>query len=212
MKRFLHKERLEVGVDEVARGCLAGPVFSAAVIWPKEIDDDYIRFESQIKDSKKLSRKKRHELRGFIEEVCLDFYVHSEDNRTIDKINILNATQKAMHCAIDGLNIVPEHILVDGHIFNPYYFKNNRNELNLIENTCVKGGDNKYIPIACASILAKEYHDDYIRKLCESQPDLEKYDWCNNMCYGTQKHIDAIHKFGLTQYHRRSFGICKNFI
>ena len=213
MKRFFHKELLEVGVDEVARGCLAGPVFSAAVIWPKEIDDDYIRFESQIRDSKKLSRKKRHELRGFIEEVCLDFYVNSEDNRVIDKINILNATQKAMHGAIDGLNIVPEHILVDGHIFTPYYYKNSQNKLNnLIENTCIKGGDNKYIPIACASILAKEYHDDYIKTLCERHTEFEKYDWNNNMCYGTQKHIEAIKKYGLTEYHRRSFGICKNFI
>ena len=207
MQRFLNEELLEVGVDEVARGCLAGPVFSAAVIWPKEIDDDYLRFEAQIKDSKKLSRKKRNELREFIEEVCINFSVNYEDNHKIDKINILNATQCAMHGALKNLNIVPEHILVDGHIFHPYYYNG-----DLIEHTCIKGGDNKFIPIACASILAKEYHDDYIKNLCEINTNLKKYDWENNMCYGTQKHLEAIKKFGLSDYHRKSFGICKEFI
>ena len=207
MQRFLDEELLEVGVDEVARGCLAGPVFSAAVIWPKEVDDDYLKLESQIRDSKKLSRKKRNELRCFIEEICLDFSVSSEDNYKIDSVNILNATQSAMHCAIKQLNIVPDHILVDGHIFNPYYHKN-----DLIEHTCIKGGDNKFIPIACASILAKEYHDDFIKNLCATNEELKIYDWENNMCYGTQKHLDAIRKYGISQYHRKSFGICKQFI
>ena len=202
INKYYDINKLEVGVDEVARGCLAGPVFSAAVIWPKEVEDEY--FENQIKDSKKLSRQKRHILRQFIEENAIDFSVSYVTNTVIDKVNILNATHKAMHNALDNLNVVPELILVDGNSFKPYY-----NNDELIENICVVEGDSKYLSIACASILAKEYHDDYIKKLCNDDPKLNVYDWTNNMCYGTKKHIDAIKKHGLSHYHRKTFGICK---
>ena len=218
MENYYTKDLLEVGVDEVARGCLAGPVFSAAVIWPKELDEHLKVYEKQIKDSKKLSRSKRNELRHFIEEHAIDYSVAYMDETIIDYKNILNATYMAMHEAISNLNTIPELILVDGNSFKPYYDNKNKNSNknntmdNLIEHVCIKGGDNKYIPIACASILAKEYHDDYIKNLCAKEPDLNRYDWESNMCYGTKKHIDAIKQYGLTKYHRKTFGICRDYI
>tara|TARA_B100001093_G_C26446558_1_gene850468 strand:+ start:58 stop:672 length:615 start_codon:yes stop_codon:yes gene_type:complete len=200
-----YSDKLEVGIDEVARGCLAGPVFVAAVIWPKDLNCE---IQNEIKDSKKLSRKKRKYLREYIEENAIGFSVAYKDNNYIDKFNILNSTHKAMHEALNELNITPELILVDGNSFKPYY-KNNE----LIENVCIIEGDNKYLPIACASILAKEYHDEYIKNLVSKDRDfLTKYDWENNMCYGTKKHIDAITNYGLTKYHRKTFGICNKFI
>ena len=207
MKVFFDENKLEAGVDEVARGCLAGPVFSAAVIWPKELDIPYEDIPN-IKDSKKLSRKRRAYLRDFIEENALDFSVAYVESKTIDKINILNASHLAMHRAIKGLNITPELLLVDGNSFKPYYDDGG----DVIDHQCVIEGDNKYISIACASILAKEYHDDYIKDLCKKEPQLNVYDWSNNMCYGTQIHINAIKQNGISKYHRKTFGICKNYI
>ncbi len=206
MKKFYHKDRIEVGIDEVARGCLAGPVFSAAVIWPHEIDEEYRHMEDMIKDSKKLSRKRRAVLREFIENFSLDYSVAYVDAEEIDKVNILNATHNAMHKAISNLNIVPDHLLIDGNSFKPYYHND-----ELIDNTCVIEGDKTYISIAAASILAKEYHDDYIKELCKNDEKLNRYDWCNNMCYGTKKHLDAIKEYGITKYHRKTFGINKNY-
>ena len=198
-----YSDKLEVGIDEVARGCLAGPVFTAAVIWPKDLDCE---IQKQIKDSKKLSRKKRNILREYIEYNAIDFAVSYKDNTIIDNYNILNATHMSMHDTLDKLNVIPELILVDGNSFKPYYHNN-----DIIDHTCIIEGDNKYLPIACASILAKEYHDDYIKKLVECDEALKKYDWVNNMCYGTKKHIDAIKEYGITKYHRKTFGICNKF-
>ena len=198
-----YSDKLEVGIDEVARGCLAGPVFTAAVIWPKDLDCE---IQKQIKDSKKLSRKKRHMLREYIEYNAIDFAVSYKDNTIIDNYNILNATHMSMHDTLDKLNVVPELILVDGNSFKPYYHNN-----DIIDHTCIIEGDNKYLPIACASILAKEYHDDYIKDLVNGDERLKKYDWENNMCYGTKKHIDAIKEYGITKYHRKTFGICNKF-
>ena len=112
-----------------------------------------------------------------------------------------------MHKAISGLNMVPDHILVDGNSFKPYYYNG-----DIIENTCVIEGDKNYISIAAASILAKEYHDEYIKNLCLNNESLIKYDWLNNMCYGTKKHIDAIKEHGITPYHRKTFGINKQYL
>lgn len=205
MNSYCFEELLEVGVDEVARGCLAGPVYTAAVVWPKELDPEV---ENLItRDSKKYSRRRRLMLKDYIEENAIDFSVSSEDNKSIEKLNILNATIKSMHNSIKNLNMEVEHILVDGPNFKNYY--NNKNEL--VPNTCIINGDAKFVPIACASILAKVYHDEYIQKLCEDEPDLNKYDWTNNMCYGTEAHINAIKKYGLSKYHRRTFGICKEY-
>ena len=195
---------LEAGIDEVARGCLAGPVFAAAVIWPKELD---IEDPPVLKDSKKLSKKQRIYLRDFIEENAIDFSVSYSSSEVIDQINILNATQKTMHDAISKLNVEPESLIVDGNIFNPYY----NQQKDLIPHKCFVKGDSKYASISCASILAKVYHDEYIENLLEENPDLKKYGWETNMCYGTAEHLDAIKKYGITKYHRRTFGICKNY-
>ena len=204
MKNYYTIDKLEVGIDEVGRGCLFGPVVVASVIWPKDLIDDIL--DSQITDSKKLSRKKRNELRYFIEENAIDFSIQFIDEKKIDKINILNATHLAMHKSLDNLNTIPELILVDGNKFNPYYHNN-----ELIENICVIKGDLNYKSIACASILAKEYHDEYINKICNENTNYNNYDLLNNMGYGTKKHIEGINTYGLSDKHRKTFGICKQF-
>ena len=207
LKYYYNSEKLEVGIDEAGRGCLAGPVFTAAVILPKEFEDEDKELISQIKDSKKVPRKKRAILKKFIENIAIDYSVTFKDNNYIDKNNILKSTQDSMHESVRTLNIIPELILVDGNYFKPYY-----NDEELIENICIIGGDNKYLPIACASILAKESHDEYILNLINNDQKLENYGWQSNMCYGTQKHIDGIKNNGLSKYHRKSFGICKDYI
>ena len=206
MNQFYEEGKVEVGIDEVARGCSAGRVYTAAVIWPPDLSEEEIH--PLLRDSKKLSRKQRNVVKDYIEENAIDFAVSYEDPEIIDKINILNATYSAMHKAIGNLNVEPEFILADGHMFKPYY----NEEKDLIPHKCFVGGDNKYASIAAASILAKVYHDNYIDELCDKDLDLEKYGWRNNMCYGTAEHIDAIKKYGITKHHRRSFGICKEYI
>ena len=206
MQKFYSEDKIEVGIDEAGRGCLAGPVFTGAVILPKDFEDEDEDLIYQIRDSKKVSRKKRHILRNFIESIALDYSVCYKDNNFIDKNNILKSTMLCMHDSISKLNIVPELILVDGNTFRPYYHNG-----ELIENICVIGGDDKYLPIACASILAKEYHDDYIKNLIESDEKYTHYGWDTNMCYGTEKHLNGIKEYGLTEYHRKSFGICSKY-
>ena len=205
MDLFYTEDRLEAGIDEVARGCLAGPVYSAVVIWPKSLDLSEIHYE--LRDSKKLSKKRREFLKDYIEETAIDFSVSCVDNRVIDKVNILNATYKAMHEAIDNLNVEPDLLLVDGDKFKPYYNRNNE----LIEHKCIVKGDSKLYSIAAASILAKVYHDNYIEELLETEPELKKYGWDSNMCYGTESHLNAIKAYGLSKYHRKTFGICKDY-
>lgn len=197
---------IKAGIDEVARGCLAGPVYAAAVIWPYELDDE----ESKIilRDSKKLSKKKRNFLKDYIEENAIDFSVASETNEVIDDINILKATHSAMHKAIKNLNVTPDELLVDGNLFTPYFEENGE----AIPHECFIKGDDKFQCISAASILAKVYHDEYIEDLLEKDESLEKYGWRTNMCYGTKKHIDAIKENGLTKYHRKTFGICKEYL
>ena len=202
MFEYYEPNRLEAGIDEVARGCLAGRVYSAAVIWPNDLDED--EYHPVIKDSKKLSKKKREELRDYIENTAKDFSIGYEEANIVDDINIRNATFSSMHKALNGLNVLPDYLLVDGNSFKPY-----SNNGELIQHKCFIGGDAKYISIACASILAKVYHDNYIEKLCENEPDLKKYGWLNNMCYGTEEHIDAIKTYGISKYHRKTFGVCK---
>jgi len=192
---------LQVGVDEAGRGSLAGPVFAGAVIFDHSYQHENLEL---IKDSKKLTRKKRDELRIFIEKNALIYAVEYCDNSIIDENNILNATYTAMHKSLKKIyNIIKfNRILVDGNRFKPFISPN-----GTILHECVIKGDNVYLNIAAASILAKTYHDDYIDHLCNENPDLEKYGWRNNMCYGTKQHINAIKKFGLTQYHRKTFKI-----
>jgi ribonuclease HII len=206
MSLYNNKNLLEAGVDEVARGCLAGPVYAAAVIWPN--DEDMLDPSIKLKDSKKLSKEKRSFLKDYIEEYAIDFAVASVDNNEIDEINILQASQLAMRKAIAKLDVQPESLLIDGNYFKPYV--DGKGEL--IPHECFVKGDDKFQSISAASILAKVYHDEYIENLVKSEPSLEKYDWQSNMCYGTKKHIEAIKEFGITKYHRKTFGICKEYL
>jgi ribonuclease HII len=196
LKFFKDASILEVGIDEAGRGPLLGRVYAAAVIWNQEISDSDI---PDIKDSKKLSEKKRNELRKWIEQ-NLDYGVGFAEPEEIDEINILEATYLAMHRAIDNLNKKPDYILVDGNRFKKY--KN-------IDYQCITKGDDKYYSIAAASILAKVYHDEYIYELCKNNSYLDnRYKLKNNKGYGTKAHIEGIQNYGITQFHRKTFKKC----
>lgn len=184
---FYQKKLIEAGCDEAGRGCLAGPVFAAAVILPRNFKND------TLNDSKKLNRKQRDELRTLIEQQALAFAVASVDSATIDEINILNASFLAMHNALDQLNQKFELILVDGNRFKPYK--------NIAHHTIIQG-DGKYMSIAAASILAKTYRDEYMEQQHLLYP---QYDWLSNKGYGVQKHREAMRQHGQSPLHRKSF-------
>jgi ribonuclease HII len=197
---------LEAGVDEAGRGCLAGRVYVGCVILPDEDkfpDDKY----KLIRDSKTLSAKQRDEMRKYIETYAISYNVSYAEVAEIDSINILKATMNTMHRAISGLSVEPEYIAVDGDRFKMYRKDNGE----VIPHMLVTGGDNKYRNIAAASILAKTYHDEYVKSLLELDPDLKKYGWDKNMCYGTAVHIKAIKEHGISSHHRKTFGICKTY-
>lgn len=185
----LYPELIEAGCDEAGRGCLAGPVFAAAVILPKDFENELLT------DSKQLTEKQRYALRPIIEEKALAWAVGIVDNNEIDKINILNASFLAMHRAVDQLTVCPQHLLIDGNRFKPY---------EGIKHTCVVKGDGKYLPIAAASILAKTYRDDFMDKIGEEHP---QYLWKQNKGYPTKAHRQAIEQHGATSYHRMSFNL-----
>lgn len=191
LKPFLKPDILEAGVDEVGRGCLAGPVVASAVILPNNFDFDI------VKDSKQLSEKKRIEAVKIIKENALYWAIFSVNAKRIDEINILQATYEAMHGALNKMevnsSIKVEHILVDGDKFNGY---------KGIPHTCVVKGDATYYSIAAASILAKVTRDEYMKHLSSNTP---VYDWANNKGYGSKKHRSAIVEHGTTEYHRMSF-------
>jgi ribonuclease HII len=215
----------QVGIDEVGRGCFAGPVVAAGVVWDTRwLNDSDNEMLKQIKDSKKVSHKKRKILSDFIKKHSLFYAISFVDEKIIDEINILKATHMAMHNVIDDINskIYLDRLLVDGSNFKVYVSKCNAlvNKKGLIKETrftvphvCVPNGDNTYINIAAASIIAKVARDEYMEKLCEDDPILqEKYDWKNNKGYGTKKHIQGIEQLGITPHHRKTFGMCKTFI
>ncbi len=179
----------EAGCDEAGRGCLAGSVYAAAVILPTGYRNDLLN------DSKQLSAKRRYALREEIEREALAWATGVVTPDEIDKINILNASILAMHRALDALKLRPEFIIVDGNRFKPYN--------GLPHQTIVKG-DGKYLSIAAASILAKTYRDDYMKKLHEEHPC---YGWNHNAGYPTREHREGIRRHGLTPYHRRSFNL-----
>jgi len=186
---FLHDKTIEAGCDEAGRGCLAGPVFAAAVILPTNFSNE------MLNDSKKLSEKKRYLLRETIEKEAIAWAVGIVDHEEIDQINILNASFLAMHRAVDQLKTKPEHLLIDGNRFNPY---------KDIKHTCVIKGDGKYASIAAASILAKTYRDDFMMKIHNQFPN---YNWNSNKGYPTKKHRIAIREHGISPFHRKSFGL-----
>jgi ribonuclease HII len=211
------KEIIEIGLDEVGRGPMFGRVYCAAVILPK---DSTFKHE-QMKDSKKFTSKKKIDAASdYIKENCLHYSIAFEDEKSIDKNNIKNATYIAMHKAIKNLmveaniNITSENtiILVDGNDFKPYTYLDQREEIiKELPVKCIVGGDNKYTPIAAASILAKVERDKYIYDLCEEYPKLDEYyELSKNKGYGTAKHMSGIKQYGITEWHRRSFGLCKD--
>jgi ribonuclease HII len=199
---------LEVGIDEAGRGCLFGRLYVAGVILPNNILELCEEEDIIIKDSKKMNRKNKERARKFIEKNAIDYNIIYKDNNYIDEKNILRATMHSMHDVVRGLNIQPEKILVDGDHFNLY----TNSEGEIINHECIIEGDNKYMSIAAASILAKTYKDEYIENIVKEYPDLAKYDLLANSGYGTKSHIEAIKINGISEFHRKTFGICKQFI
>jgi ribonuclease HII len=187
LKPFYQEEFIEAGCDEAGRGCYAGPVFAAAVILPKEFTHPF------LDDSKKLTVEQRNELRPLIEKEAISFAVASVDNDEIDIINILKASFKAMHLAVDRLQQKPQLLLIDGNRFTAY---------QKTPHHCIVQGDGEYASIAAASVLAKTYRDEYMKRLHEEFP---VYHWKNNKGYGTEVHRNAIAEHGLCKYHRKSF-------
>lgn len=217
LKPYFDKSLLEAGCDEAGRGCLAGPVFAAAVILPRAVPlqlspkgkglDVKILPEGKdlgwtslgkVDDSKKLSDETRRELRPLIEKTALAFAVESVSVEEIDELNILNASFLAMHRAIEKLEFEPELLLIDGNRFTKY----NSSSGKKIAHQCIIEGDGKFLSIACASILAKTYRDDYMNELHTQFPN---YTWNQNKGYATRAHRFAIEQYGATEHHRKNF-------
>lgn len=184
---YLEAHRIEAGCDEAGRGCLAGPVFAAAVILPETFQNELLN------DSKQLTEKRRYALRPIIEQEALAWAVGIVMPEEIDRINILKASFLAMHRAVDQLKVRPQHLLIDGNRFTPYPD---------VPHTTIVKGDGTYMSIAAASILAKTYRDDYMNQLDEQFP---VYHWKENKGYPTKAHREAIRQFGITLHHRKSF-------
>ncbi|MBO7578321.1 MAG: ribonuclease HII [Prevotella sp.] len=201
LKSHFHEGKIEAGCDEAGRGCLAGSVYAAAVIFPADYQNE------ALNDSKQLTDKRRHELREVIQRDALAWAVGIVTPEEIDKINILNASILAMHRALDQLKVRPEAIIVDGNRFKPYFTPAPPHHRTPIPHTTIVKGDAKYLSIAAASILAKTYRDDYMDKLAEEYP---QYDWQRNKGYPTKKHREAIKLHGITPYHRKSFNLLGN--
>ena len=184
---YFDKALREAGCDEAGRGCLAGPVFAAAVILPPHFHHPLLN------DSKQLSEKQRYALRPIIEKEALAFAVASLCNKKIDRYNILQASIKSMHAAVKKLPVPPQQLLIDGNYFRPY---------KKIPHRCIVQGDSLYASIAAASILAKTARDDYMMQLHDEHP---QYNWAQNRGYGTREHQQALNRYGPSRYHRLSF-------
>ena len=190
LKKFFQKGLIEAGCDEAGRGCLAGPVFAASVILPPGFRHPLLN------DSKQVTEEDRNKLRPIIERKAIAWAVAMVDHQEIDRINILKASFKAMHLAIDQLPTRPDLLLIDGHMFAPYFG---------IVHKCVIQGDAIYASIAAASILAKTHRDEYMLRLNDEYP---QYGWHENKGYGTAFHRKQLNEHGLSPYHRKTFGIC----
>jgi ribonuclease HII len=187
LQAYFHNQLIEAGCDEAGRGCLAGPVFAAAVILPKDFSHPLLN------DSKQVIEKDRYELRTVIQEKAIAYSVTSLCNKKIDKYNILQASVKGMQQAVKNLSVQPEFLLIDGNYFKRY---------KKLPHKCIIQGDAIYASIAAASILAKTYRDDYMKELHKKYP---RYNWINNKGYGTKEHQEALNKWGPCRYHRTSF-------
>ena len=187
LKPYFQKNTIEAGCDEAGRGCLAGPVYAAAVILPPDYKNE------MLNDSKQLSEKKRDELRAEIERDAISFCVASMDNNEIDQINILKASILSMHKAVSGLKVTPQLLLIDGNKFIPY---------GNIQHKCIVKGDATYMSIAAASILAKTYRDEFMYSIAKEFPE---YHWEQNKGYPTKAHRKAIEEHGVSKYHRLTY-------
>ena len=216
LTKFYNEESqtLEIGIDEAGRGPLFGRVYTAAVILPK---DDLFEYDT-MKDSKKFSNSKKIlEAAEHIKKHALAWSVTYNDETVVDKINIRQSVLSSMHNSIKNVidmecnNENEYFLLVDGNDFKPYMRFNN-DEFLQVKHICIEGGDNKYCAIAAASILAKTERDKYIEELCEEYPELkDKYSIHKNKGYGTKLHLDGIKEFGISKWHRKSYGICKDY-
>jgi ribonuclease HII len=203
-------ELLEIGIDEAGRGPLFGRVYTGAVVLPKDVDFEF----DKMKDSKKFnSVKKINEVAEYIKEKALAWSVTYNDEKVVDNINIRQSVLSSMHNSIKNVMTTDNEylLLVDGNDFRPYMmFKDD--EYLPVKHICIEGGDNKYCAIAAASILAKTERDKYIYELCEENPELkERYGIDRNKGYGTKTHLDGIKNFGITKWHRKTYGICKHY-
>ena len=203
LKKFHTENFKEVGIDEAGRGCLFGPVCVAGVIWINQEPEQVIK----IKDSKKCTKKRREKCYEYILNHSKAYSIQMIDNNEIDKKNILECSIDGMHACLDEISekYSFNKILVDGDRFRTYYCKEKD---DFIKHECIIKGDNTYKSIASASILAKTYRDNYILKLVEKFPGLKRYDIHNNKGYGTKKHMEAIKKYGITKWHRKTFSPC----
>ena len=202
LKRFYAEDSLEAGVDEAGRGPLFGRVYvGTAILPPTDFD------HSLMRDSKKLSARKRLQAYDYIKENAIDWSVAYFDEIQIDKMNIFNATFGAMHKALDNLQVRPEMILVDGSYFIPYTFEN-----EVVSHVCIEKGDDTYSSIAAASIIAKVERDKYIEDLCDTHENLDTfYRLAKNKGYGTAQHMEGIKQHGISKWHRKTFGICREY-
>jgi ribonuclease HII len=205
LEKYCIPNIVEAGCDEAGRGPLAGSVFAAAVVWSNEVIENEANREwlDMLDDSKKLTDRQRNYLRPLIEQHALSWAVVEVTAEEIDKINILQASITGMQRALDGLSVMPQHILVDGNKWKPYIPEGQVMEVPA--RTVVKG-DGKYLSIAAASVLAKTYRDEYMLRLHEEYP---MYSWDKNMGYPTKAHYEAIKQYGITPYHRKSFKLEK---
>ena len=193
---------LECGVDEAGCGPLFGRVYTAAVIWNPNITP-----HEWLNDSKKVTEKRRNYLFEYIKENAIDYQISYATETNIDNIGIYKAKIMSMHSAIKNLNVIPDKLLVDGDKFISYW--NPDGPTSIIPHTCIVQGDSKYTSISAASILAKVARDNYIKELCDEKPELKKWYIHEHKGYCTKKHTDAIKKYGITQYHRKTYGLCK---
>lgn len=187
LQPYYDENLLEAGCDEAGRGCLAGPVYAAAVILSKDF------YHPLLNDSKQLTEEQRYDLRPYIEQHAISYAVAGLDNKQIDKINILKASFKSMHMAVQQLSIAPQLLLIDGNRFAPY---------KKIPHKCIIQGDGMYASIAAASVLAKTYRDDYMKQLHKKFP---KYNWAQNKGYATREHQEALDQHGPCKFHRKTF-------